>query len=305
MYDLIIVGAGPAGLTASVYSSRYKISHIVIGELYGGMVSECHKICNYPSEVDINGMALTQKMLENVKAQGGEIFPDRVEEIEKNNGIFVVKTLSGKSFETKRVLLAIGTSHKKLGVSNEDKFLGKGVTYCATCDGMFYKDKTVVVAGGANSAMLTALYLSEIAKKVYMTVRGEVLKGDEINKAIVSKRENIQVIYNTVITELFGTDKLESVRLSTQQNGTDILEVDGVFVSVGTMPSDILIKQLEIKTDKTGYIIVDMEQRTSAEGIWAAGDITTASNKFRQIVTACAEGAVASESIARDKRTNK
>ena len=269
------------------------------------MVSECHKICNYPSEVDINGMALTQKMLENVKAQGGEIVPDRVEEITKKGDTFTLKTLSGKEYQTRRILLAIGTSHKKLGVPKEDEYLGKGVTYCATCDGMFYKDKVVAVVGGANSAMITALYMADIAQKVYLIVRGEEFKGDEVNKALIAENKKITVLFNTNITELLGNEKVEGIKLSKEYEGVDNLDIDGVFVSAGTMPSGVLINQLNINTDETGYVVVDNEQRTSVKGVWAAGDITTASNKFRQIVTACAEGAVASESIAREKRTSK
>jgi len=305
MYDLIIIGAGPAGLTASIYSSRYKISHLIIGELYGGMVSECHKICNYPSEVDINGMELTNKMLENVKAQGGELIPDRVEEIVRHANSCDVKTLGGKVFESKRILLAIGTSHKKLGVTNEDEYLGKGLTYCATCDGMFYKDKIVAVVGGANSAMISALYMSDIAQKVFLIVRGNELKGDEVNKSLIQERANITVIFNTTITEIIGEGKVSGIKLSQTYQNKEIIELSGIIVSAGAMPSGILIKQLGLKTDENGYVVVDQEQKTSVGGVWASGDITTASNKFRQIVTACAEGAVASESIARDKRVNR
>lgn len=305
MYDLIIIGAGPAGLTASIYCARYKVSHIVIGELYGGMVSECHKICNYPSEIDINGLALTQKMLENVKAQGGEIIPDRVEEIVNLDNGFELKTLSGTVYKTKRLLLATGTNHKKIGVPNEDDYLGKGVTYCATCDGMFYKDKVVAVVGGANSAMISSLYMSDIAKEVYLIVRGSELKGDEVNKALIKERANIKVLFNTNVTALIGDNKISAIKLSLPYLSQEIIDVDGIIVSAGAMPSSILINNLKLKTDNTGYIVVDQEQKTSVLNVWAAGDITTGSNKFRQIVTACSEGAIASESIARDKRTSK
>lgn len=301
IYDLIIVGAGPAGLTASIYASRYKINHLVIGEIPGGLISEAHNVCNWPGEAEIGGYDLTTKIKDHAEKLGAQIMlMEKVIEIKKENDIFVLKTESQKKLEAKNILLTIGTKHRTLGLFEEKKYIGKGLAYCATCDAMFYKDKTVGVVGGGNSALTAALYLSEVAEKVYLIVRGDKFNGETVWMDHVVNNKKIETIFNSGIQKLNGENRLESIDLIDGKN----LKIDGLFIEIGTEPDELLIKQLDLKTDK-GYIMVDKEQRTNIEGVWAAGDISTNSAGFRQVITACSEGAVATFSIFSSLQKNK
>ncbi len=298
-YDLIIVGAGPAAYTASVYASRYKIKHLIIGEAVGGLMAEAHKICNYPSENEISGMELTQKMQAHAEALGASLVMDKVVKIDKkvDNGFILTTQNSRQTYEARTLLLTTGTKHRKLNLPNEEKFLGRGLSYCATCDAMFYRQKTVAVVGGSNSAHTAALYLAEVAEKVYQIYRGDKLRGETawIDQVLANKK--IEVIYQREIKELIGKEKLEAIRLDKPYQGQDKLAVDGLFVEVGSQPDTLLPEQLGVELDQARYIHVQVDQSTNVKGVWAAGDVTDASNNLRQIVTACAEGAIAAESI--------
>lgn len=293
IYDIAIVGSGPAGYSASIYASRYKLSNVVFGKMVGGTVSEAHSICNYPGIKEIAGFELAMKMNEHAKENGADILSESIVDIDKNGEFFGVIADSGKKYKAKSVLLATGTDRSKLAIPNEDKYLGKGLSYCATCDAMFYKNKTVAVIGGSNAATMAALMLSDIADKVYIMYRGTELKGDVIRKEQLFKKKNVEILYSTLVVGLEGEKKLEKIKLSTGNE----LSVDGLFVEIGSEPNNLLSSKLGVKTDKHGYIIVDSEQKTSVDGVWAAGDCTTNSNKFKQVVTAVAEGAVATNSI--------
>ena len=178
-YDLIIIGAGPAGLTASIYASRYKVKNLVIGEALGGLVFEAHKICNFPSEQEVKGMDLVTKMQQHTESLGVQIVVDKIIGIDKTkNNKFKLTTQNKKEFFTETILLATGTKHRKLDLPDEDKFIGHGISYCATCDAMFYRDKTVAVIGGSDSANTATLHLAEIAKKVYQIYRRDKLRGE-------------------------------------------------------------------------------------------------------------------------------
>jgi len=177
IYDLIIVGSGPAGLTASIYASRFKVNNLVIGRALGGLAFEAHKICNFPSESEIKGIDLVNKMQEHVKSLGAEIALNEVVGVKKENNKFKIITQNNKEFFGQTILLATGTEHRKLDFPEEDKFLGRGISYCATCDAMFYRNKTVAVIGGSNSANTASLYLAEVANKVYQIYRGDKLRG--------------------------------------------------------------------------------------------------------------------------------
>ncbi|MDD3284561.1 MAG: FAD-dependent oxidoreductase [Patescibacteria group bacterium] len=296
-YDLIIIGVGPAGYSASIYASRYKTNHIIIGEIPGGLATIAHKVCNYPSEIEISGIELMEKMKKNVEHSGTQIINDKVLNIEKDKDSFKIKTQDEKEYKAKTILLAIGTKHRKLGLKNESQFVGKGVSYCATCDAMFYKDKTVVVVGGSNSAMTASLYLADVAKKVYQIYRGGKLKGENMWQDQIFKNEKIEVIYNTNIEEINGEKKVQSIKLDREYNNSKELNVDGIFIEIGSEPDYGLIEQLNIETDENGFIKVKSNQSTNIEGIYAAGDITNGSDNFRQIITACSEGSVAANSI--------
>jgi thioredoxin reductase (NADPH) len=297
MYDIAIIGSGPAGYSAGIYSSRYQLNTVIFGKMMGGTASEAHKICNYPGFDDISGMELSNKMYEHAKNTGCNIKFESIANIEKLNNHFKLTTDLNKEYEAKTVLLAVGTERTKLSIPNEDKFLGKGLSYCATCDANFYKDKVVGVIGGSSAATMAAVMLSDLSKKVYILYRGEELRGDPTWKRQALKKENIEVLYKTVVTKLIGDDQLESLELNREYEGSNTLDVDGVFVEIGSEPNKNLPQKIGIKTDKNGYIEVDEAQRTNIKGIWAAGDCTTNSNGFRQVVTAVSEGAIASDDI--------
>lgn len=232
-------------------------------------------------------------MREHAKSFGVEEISDEVIDIEKKDKQFVVTTHNNNAFEAKTVLIAIGTQRRKLNVSEEEKYIGKGVTYCATCDAPFFKDKVVAIVGGSDAANTTSLYLAQIASEVIQIYRKDKLRGDPTWADQVTNNPKIKVIYNKDIKDLEGKEKLEFIILD---DGTKI-KVDGLFVEIGSVPNTALIKSLNVATDENSYIVVDQAQKTNVEGVWAAGDITTASNNLRQIITACAEGAIAAESI--------
>lgn len=293
MYDLIIIGAGPAGLTASIYASRYKINHIVVGEIPGGLISQAHNVCNFPTYKEISGFELMEKMKNHVEGLGGEIMSmEKVTKIKKEKDFFKLETESGKILESKSVLLATGTKYRKLGLEDEARLIGKGVAYCATCDAMFFKNKIVGVVGGGNSALTSALYLSEVAQKVYLIVRSDRLKGEMVWADNVLSNKKIDVLFETNVVKLNGENKLESIELNREVAGSKNLTLDGFFIEIGTEPDTALFDMLEVKVDR-GYIVVDGQQKTNIEGLWSAGDITTGSGLFRQVITACSEGAVA------------
>jgi len=293
-YDLIIIGSGPAGLTASIYASRFKVSNLVIGQALGGLAFEAHKVCNYPTEIEISGAQLIEKMQKHTESFGVDILMDKVVKIiqEKDNG-FKIFTLNNKEFSARTVLLASGTEHRKLNLEDEDKFIGKGVSYCSTCDAMFYKEKTVAVIGGGNSAHTASLYLSEIANKVYQIYRGDKLKGETIWIDQVTNNDKIEFIFNSQVKKLKGIDTLKKIVLDQGRE----LDVDGLFIEIGTVPQKKLINMLGLEINNQGYVKVGPDQKTSQKFIWAAGDITNGSNNFRQIITASSEGAVAAEDI--------
>ena len=292
-YDLIIVGAGPAGLSASIYASRYKLKNVVVGKLLGGLASVAHKICNWPSEKEISGADLMAKMQAGAESLGGEVLLDEVQKVEKVNEAFILKTTLGKELITKTLLIANGTERRKLNVKNEKEFLGKGVSYCSTCDGLFFKNKVVAVIGGSDSANTASVHLADTAQKVYQVYRKSALRGDPTWIEQIKRNEKIEVVYNAEVKELAGDGKLQKIILA---NGRE-LTVDGLFVEIGTIPHLENFQSLGLATDDGGYIKVESHQATNIKGVWAAGDITTGSNGFRQVITACAEGAIAAESI--------
>ena len=297
IYDIAIVGSGPAGYAASIYASRYKLKNIVFGKLTGGTITEAHKVCNYPGVSDISGIELGMKFHEQAKEQGAETSTQSIVDIKKENGIFKLITDSGKEYFSKTVILATGTDRNKLAIPDEDKYLGKGLSYCATCDAMFYREKTVAVVGGSNSATMAATMLADIAKKVYIIYRGTELRGEPVWIDQVNKKSNITIIFQTLVTGLSGEPKLEIVKLSKEFEGSNELKVDGIFIEIGSEPNITLPVKLGLDLDEKNYIKVAQNQSTSILGIWAAGDCTTNSNKFKQVVTAASEGSIAANAI--------
>lgn len=296
-YDIAIIGTGPAGLSASIYASRYRLSNIVFGKQIGGTIADAHKVCNYPGVSDVTGILLGQKMYNQAKEQGGEFSTESVVDIKKEKGLFKLITDTQEEYFAKTVILATGTKRNKLAIPDEDEYLGKGLSYCATCDAMFYKGKTVGVVGGSNAATMAATMLADIAEKVYIIYRGEKLRGEPAWIEDVNKKDNIEILFKTVVIGIEGDGLLQRVKLNKEYNGSKELELNGLFIEIGSEPNVILPVKLGMQLDEKQYIVVDEKQATSMEGIWAAGDCTTNSNKFQQVVTAVGEGAVAANSI--------
>jgi len=298
IYPVVIVGMGPAGYTASIYLSRYKIEHLVVGQVSGGQLGEAHKICNYPGFKDITGLDLADKIRDHALSLGAKEKFCSIAKIErlKDNSFRLVDYDNNEIFAN-AVIIAIGKKHRKLGVPREDYYYGKGLGYCATCDGPLFRNKVVTVVGGANAAITAALMFADLASQVYLVYRGDALKGEQAWIDLANKNSKIIQISGTNILSINGDAKVESVVLDKPFNGSQELKTDGIFVEVGSEPAIVGYKNIDLKVDDRGYIIVDNYQATSQDGIFAAGDITTNSGGFKQVVTACAEGAIASESV--------
>ncbi len=300
MYDLIILGAGPAGLAASVYASRYKINHLVIGKVFDGSLAKAHLIENWPGKKSIKGSELVMEFYEHAKSFGAEIIQEGIIEVDRNNKGFVIKTGLNKIHKSKTILIALGTKYRKLNVSGEEKFLGKGVSYCVVCDGAFFKDKTTAVVGGGNSAAMAAEMLSEYASKVYIIYRKHPMRCEPIILDRLKKNSKVEIIYDTNVIKISGDKKVEFIELDNKHNGSDKIKLDGLFIEAGSVPAINFVKKLEIETDKNNYIIIDQGGATNVKGVYAAGDITNGSNNLHQIVTAVSEGVIATTSIYRD-----
>lgn len=294
MYDVIIIGAGPAGMASALYATRYKLNVLVIGSVIGGTALEAYNVENYPGFKSIPGFELMSRMEEQVNSLGVKIIPEEVTKIEKNTNFSVIT--EDNKYEAKSLILAMGTERRKLNVPGEKELLGKGVSYCATCDSAFFKDKIVAVVGGSDAAAKSALLLAEYAGKVYMVYRRDKIRSEPIIVESVEKNEKIEIIYKTNVTEIKGEKFVEGVVLDNEYQGSNLLEVDGVFVEIGAEPNSELVLDLGIEVDRAGYINVDRKQKTNIEGIFAAGDITDATGELRQIITGCAQGVIAATS---------
>jgi len=301
VFDLIIIGSGPAGLTASIYASRYGIKHLVIGSLIGGLASEAHKICNFPTYEEITGIDFSKRLQRHAESYGIKVIIDQVININKGEKIFIVKTRNNRVYQTKTLLLAMGTERRRLNIPGEKEFLGKGVSYCATCDGPFFKNKVVGVVGGSDAAVTAALYLANIAKKVYIIYRRNKLRAEKIWVDQVKKNKRIEVIYNANIIGLEGKDVLEFAILDKLYYNSKKLKIDGLFIEIGSVPASIITNNLGIAKDDYGYVKIDKNGQTNVSGVWAAGDLTDGSD-LKQIITACAQGAIAVYNIQKSLR---
>lgn len=298
IYETIIVGAGPAGLTASIYASRYMVDHLVIGHLPGGMASEATEIHNWPGDKAINGYDLAQRMIEHAKGLGAEIIGDTVVDIKKEQELFKVITQAQKEFQAKTVILALGTERRKLNIPGEKEFLGHGVCYCATCDGPLYRNKTIAVVGGGNAGVGAALYLVNLVNKLYLiTNEAELRAEDKLIRLVHDHSSRIEIILNNGIKELKGDHRLNKMILKQEHNGQTEFAIEGIFVEIGGIPPKELLEKINIETDQKGYIKINPDCSTNIEGLFAAGDITNGNNGFRQIITAAASGAIAQNSV--------
>jgi len=289
-YELAVIGAGPAGYSAAIYAVRAGVKTIVFDKgIGGGLAAISPNIENYPGFESITGMELVEKMKQHASKYTKIHFNEEVKNITKSDDEFIVETING-SYKVKAVLLCTGTEYRKLGVPGEEELQGKGVSYCATCDGFFFKGKRVAVVGGGNTAVVEAIYLKQIGcSEVNLIHRRDQLRAE---KAYVDEaKEKVKIHFNKVVERIKGENKVESLILVDIKTGekTKIM-VDGVFISVGEVPQNNLAKTLGVKLNNKGYIVVDREGRTNVKGVYAAGDIT---DGLRQVVTACAEGAIA------------
>ena len=303
--DLIIIGAGPAGLSASIYASRYGVEHKIVGALLGGQISETHKIDNYPGMEEMSGFEFSQKWGNHAKKYGVEILPELVEKINKENNIFSITLANKNILHTKTIILATGTKKRKLNITGEKEFIGKGVSYCATCDGFFYKNKTVGVIGGSDSAATATLYLADLAEKVYLIYRKKELRAEPFWVNLIEKNPKLEVLYETNVVEILGEQKLEKVKLDKAYNNSNELNLDGLFIEAGSDPAVEYFSELGIELDEGGYIKIQKNGATNVAGVFSAGDITDGSDKFRQVITAASEGAIAVRGIYNFLKKNK
>ncbi len=306
-YDIIIIGAGPAGLTAGMYAGRQNSKTLVIDKgLAGGLGLEVPMMQNYPGFDLISGMELIQKMKSQTENYCEIMENETIQSIDKVEGGFLLKTKTSpllmseesddiKEFKTKSIILATGASHKHLNVPGEEEFLGRGVAYCATCDGMFFVDKDVLMVGGGNSAAQEALYLKNLGCNVKLVHRRDELRCEHhLQKALEEK--GIEVLWNSTVEEIKGEMMVDSVRLMRDGKEEDY-KTDAVFVAIGDDPSNDLAKELGVELDDNGFIITDKNQATNVEHVYSAGDIT---GGVKQWIVACGEGAVAAISAYND-----
>ncbi len=291
MYDIIIVGAGPAGLSAAVYGLRAGKSVLLLEkESYGGQIINTPEIENYPGIKKISGYEFAENLYQQVVDLGAEIVFEAVTAIETEEDIKKVFTAQNE-YLCKTVILATGATHRKLGIEREEELVGKGVSYCATCDGMFFKGKDVAVAGGGNTALQDALFLSNYCRKVYLIHRREEFRGEKRLEAALREKDNIEFVLNCQVTALNGEKTLTSVTVRDKNTEKEKeLSVSGIFIAVGQEPQSQIVQNM-IDTDEGGYIISGEECYTNCSGIFTAGDCRTKS--IRQLATAVSDGAVA------------
>lgn len=295
-YDVAIIGGGPAGYSAALYCARAGFSTAVIEQLApGGQMSTTSEIDNYPGFDDtIDGFDLAERMQRGAERFGAVTEFADVTSVQLTGETKLLKTSEG-DFEARAVILATGAAPRELGVAHEKELRGRGVAYCATCDGRMYKDKTVVVVGGGNTAAADAIFLAKLCKKVYLIHRRDSLRATKLYLDALQKMENVELVWNSKVKEFLYDAKVQGVTVENVQTGeTRRIEAEGVFVAVGRVPNTAMFRD-QLELDESGYIVADESTRTSLPGVYAIGDVRT--KELRQIVTAAADGAVASHYI--------
>jgi len=291
MYDIIVIGAGPAGMTAAIYARRAARSVLVLEAVnYGGQIMNTPDIENYPVEAHISGFDFSTKVYEQAKGLGAEFVFEKAVEIRDVDGLKEVVTPKN-TYQAKAVILATGSQNRKLGLEDEQRLTGRGVSYCATCDGNFYRNKVVAVVGGGNTALEDALYLADLARKVYVIHRRDSFRGDDTNAARLKERENVEVVYNSNVTKLISEKRLKAIEVTNKLDGSvRTIELNGLFVAVGRVPENQNFASL-VNLDEAGYVVAGEDCHTNAPGIFVAGDNRV--KALRQLVTATADGAMA------------
>lgn len=297
MYDIIIVGAGPAGLSAAIYARRANKSVLILDKAaFGGQITYSPKVENYPAFESISGSELADHMVSQVLSQGADVEIENVTEV-RDGEIKTVVTEDGNEYECRAVILACGAKHRHLGVENEEKFIGEGISFCAVCDGAFYQNKTIALIGGGNSALQEAILLSETCKKVYVVQNLDFLTGEKRLEEILRKRGNVEIITGTVVESVKDGDSFTGINLLRTADGEkSFLELDGMFVAIGLEPENGAFESLA-ELDSVGYFDSGEDCLTKTKGVFVAGDCRKKS--IRQIATATADGAVAAISACR------
>lgn len=302
MYDLIIIGTGASGLSAAVYAGRYKMKTLVIGKEFGGETSTAWIISNYPGLPEIDGYDLMTRMRDQAKSSGAEIMEGEVTKIVKQGhciSVFVGET----EYQSKTLILALGTERRKLGLSNEKDLVGKGVHYCVTCDGPLYTGKTIAIIGGGDASVKGANLAGVYAKKIYLITREKELRAEPVNYDMMKKLgDKVEVIYESQVKEIVPKSAglgLEKIVLDTAGKEGE-LKIDGLFVEIGAVPNVELAKSIGVALDDRGYIQVDNFMQTNVDGVFAAGDTTNHFGAFKQDITAAATGAMAATSAFKD-----
>lgn len=296
IYDLAILGGGPAGITAAIYASRARLNTIWIDKNFapGGQVTATYAVDNYPGMPGISGMDLGEAMAGHAAKLGIEPLRENVLSVEDAGTDKIIRTKTHE-YRARTVILACGASHRKLNIPGEEELSGMGVSYCATCDGAFFKNKTAVVVGGGNMAVEDAIFLSRICKKVYLVHRREELRAERILQESLFACENVEIRWNSVAVEIQGTECVTGLKIRDVQDATEsVIATDGAFIAVGILPNTDEFRNL-VKLDEAGYIVAGEEGITETPGIFAAGDIRT--KMLRQVVTAVADGANAVASV--------
>lgn len=291
-FDIIILGGGPAGLSAAIYAARSAAKTAIIDiSMLGGQPSNYLELENYPGFAKIGGYDLMEKFEEHADMFGIQKFPmEEIQSVDLTSDIKTVTTLNGE-FKAKSIIIATGAQSKKLGVEGEKEFVGRGVSYCAVCDGAFYKDKVVAVVGGGNAAVEEACYLTKFASKVYLIHRRDELRADKIVQERAFKNEKLEFIYDTLVNKINGENLVKSATIeNVKTHEIKDLAIDGIFPYIGFEPNADLFTG-QIKQDKNGFIIVDEAMQTSVKGVYAIGDVRV--TPLRQVITAAADGAVA------------
>ena len=285
MYDIIIIGAGPSGMSAALYALRANKKVLLLEKkCYGGQIINASNIENYPALPNVSGYDFATNLYNQIKSLGVILKYEEVLEVTDKKEVITTKD----TYKGKNIIIATGLKKRKLNLENEDKLLGSGISYCATCDGNFYKNKNVAVVGGGNTALEDALYLSNIASKVYLIHRRDNFRGEKKLISEVKEKNNIELILNSNITKIIGEDNLNSIEITDNRNNISKLEIDGLFIAIGNIPDNNRFKNI-IDLDENGYIIANANLKTKTDNIYVAGD--TRVKTLRQLVTATSDGA--------------